>query len=479
MPSDAPRNLLEAVLRRCEPTPEERERVGGTVSKVVDALNSVIRIMGVNATVEVEGSFAKDTWLSGDVDVDIFILFPLDTPVDTLERMGVEAAEKAAMLLGCQSVRRYASHPYLTLLVDGYMFDVVPAYKVSSPAEMRTAVDRTPFHTRYIKRKLAESPGLAGEVRLLKRFAKGIGVYGAEIKVEGFSGYLVELLAVHYGSFMKCLSMAATEWRPFKTVIDPEGHYAEAREALKRFREPLVVVDPVDRNRNVASPVSLQSMCTFIAAARHFLRRPGINFFYPPKQAVDIDALRAALSGRGIVAVKTVIPPISEDVLWGQLKRVARALAEGLERHGFRVYGTTAWASAGEAILLLELEEPVLSELVKHYGPPVYSGHDMAFLNKYMRGGSVSGPFIENDRWVVIKRRKVRDVRTAVLSLVQGHGMGGQVAEAMRTRCEIFVGDEVVGASSDKSYLEYLADWVRRIPPWMRESSSGGLAGPS
>jgi tRNA nucleotidyltransferase (CCA-adding enzyme) len=34
---------------------------------------------------------------------------------------------------------------------------------------------------------------------------KGTGVYGAEAKVEGFSGYLTELLVINYGSFPKAL----------------------------------------------------------------------------------------------------------------------------------------------------------------------------------------------------------------------------------------------------------------------------------
>jgi tRNA adenylyltransferase (EC 2.7.7.25) len=43
------------------------------------------------------------------------------------------------------------------------------------------------------------------EVRLLKKFMKGIGVYGAEIKVKGFSGYVAELLVYFYDSFRNVL----------------------------------------------------------------------------------------------------------------------------------------------------------------------------------------------------------------------------------------------------------------------------------
>ncbi|MBS7613865.1 hypothetical protein KEJ48_06465, partial [Candidatus Bathyarchaeota archaeon] len=41
------------------------------------------------------------------------------------------------------------------------------------------------------------------------KFAKGIGVYGADIKTGGFSGYLCELLIVSYGDFIKTVESAS------------------------------------------------------------------------------------------------------------------------------------------------------------------------------------------------------------------------------------------------------------------------------
>ncbi len=64
---------------------------------------------------------------------------------------------------------------------------------------------------------------MRGEVRLLKKFMKGIGVYGAEIKTGGFSGYLCELFVLHYGSFVKTLEAFARHKQ--RIVVDIEGHY--------------------------------------------------------------------------------------------------------------------------------------------------------------------------------------------------------------------------------------------------------------
>ena len=69
-----------------------------------------------------------------------------------------------------------------------------------------------------------------------------------------------------------------------RVVIDIEGFYADRENELSLlFPEPLVIVDPVDKGRNVASAVQPQKLYNFIGAARAFLKKPAEDFFYPPK----------------------------------------------------------------------------------------------------------------------------------------------------------------------------------------------------
>ena len=111
---------------------------------------------------------------------------------------------------------------------------------------------------------------------------QGTGVYGAEIKVGGFSGYLCELLIMKYGSFLQTIRAFAKYNQ--RVVIDIEGFYADRENEISLlFPEPLAVVDPVDKGRNVASAVQPQKLYTFIGAARAFLKNPSEDFFYPPK----------------------------------------------------------------------------------------------------------------------------------------------------------------------------------------------------
>jgi len=458
--------LLREVLGRVTPPPEERRAVEAAVGRVLGALEEAIAELSARAVAEVEGSFAKDTWISGDVDVDVFLLFDPSVSVEELREVGLAVARRAAERLGVEWVERYASHPYLTLRLGVCDVDVVPAYRVPDPSQIKSPVDRTPFHTQYVKRKLEGRPELRGEVRLLKQFMRGIGVYGAEIRVEGFSGYLVELLTIHYGSFLGVLR-AAARWRPYGVVIDIEGHYRSRRQlVLERFREPLVVIDPVDPRRNVASPVSLDSLSTFIAAARAFLRSPSPRFFFPP--AVEPVGLERALEGRHVVAVAARVPPLPEDVVWGQAKRALRALRSGLERFGFKVLRASAWAEGEELVLLFELESLELPPLERHEGPPVYSDHDERFLSKYLKGGCVAGPYVEGGKWVVIRPRRYRGAVEVLSKLIQSYNVGEHITASLRKGCRVLTGPDVLKASESESFRCHLYRWLTGYYEWLR-----------
>ena len=151
-------------------------------------------------------------------------------------------------------------------------------------------------------------PVAATEVRLLKAWTGGIGVYGAEAKIRGFSGYLCELLVLKHSTFRGVLQ-AATSLRPGAKI-----EFETA--ATRQFPEPLVVVDPVDGNRNVASAVSGEQLATFVHASREYLTKPSDRFFFPrPLKPLPLPRLRSLCARRAthLVVVSIPAPAITED----------------------------------------------------------------------------------------------------------------------------------------------------------------------
>ncbi|MFA5222664.1 MAG: CCA tRNA nucleotidyltransferase, partial [Methanoregula sp.] len=277
--------LEEKVLASdLRPTQEEHDYIWGVAHRLLAAIQESGKAEGM-----VVGSIARNTWVRGDRDLDVFLLFPPDLSRDALETEGLALARKIAGRFTKSVREKYAEHPYINACIDSIDVDLVPCYKVESAERIQSAVDRTPFHTRYITDKIN---GLVDDVLLLKRFTKAGGIYGSDQMTEGFSGYLCELLVLHYGGFSSLIA-AAADWRPH-IVIDIEHH------AGKVFDEPLVVIDPVDPKRNVAAAVSLDRMVEFVELARGYLNAPSPVFFaLPTPQFISREELAALLDQRG------------------------------------------------------------------------------------------------------------------------------------------------------------------------------------
>ncbi|MCJ7767324.1 nucleotidyltransferase domain-containing protein, partial [Candidatus Bathyarchaeota archaeon] len=227
--------VCESVLKRVTPTKQERSEIEALARGLERRVASAAKTAKIKAKVRVEGSVAKDTWLSGEPDIDIFMRVPTSTPRKSLGDICLSVAKKATE--GSRQVERFAEHPYLEAFVEDNRINIVPCYDAKQ-GEWQSATDRTPFHTDYMKKHL--SLKMRGEVRLLKKLMKGIGVYGAEIKTGGFSGYLCELLVLHYRSFVKTLEAFARLKQ--RIVVDIEGHYEHREnEIALLFNEPLVI----------------------------------------------------------------------------------------------------------------------------------------------------------------------------------------------------------------------------------------------
>jgi tRNA nucleotidyltransferase (CCA-adding enzyme) len=381
---------LEArVLDRIRPTPDEERRLRNVVKEVLARLETILKEKGWDAKPRVCGSAARGTHLTG-ADVDVFVLFPPDLPREELERRG--------LFLGTilsKPLRMYAEHPYTRGLYDDVQVEIVPCYRISDASQRMSAVDRTPLHVDYILGHL--NPTQADEVRLLKAWLYGLGIYGAESKVQGFSGYLCELLVLKYSSFRGVLE-GSQGWRR-GVVIELD------RPSGRAFDEPLVVVDPVDPNRNVASAVSLEQLAMFVHAAREYLREPRETFFFPRRfKPSSVPQLRALVKKRGStpLAVSVRAPAVVDDVLYPQLRKAHRALRDHLDRNGFSVLDSRFEVVRSDAVFLYELSIASLPRADRHAGPPVWVRNAREFLEKWQRSPRrFAGPFLEGDRWTV------------------------------------------------------------------------------
>jgi tRNA nucleotidyltransferase (CCA-adding enzyme) len=465
--------VTKRVLEKITPKKEERAKVEALSRKLEQKIAEACQGEGISAIVRVEGSVAKDTWLSENPDIDVFMRLPTSIPRENLGDVGLKIAKKAAG--NAVQVERFAEHPYLEIFVDGYRVDIVPCYDAKA-GEWQSATDRTPYHTDYIKARLDKK--LLGDVRLLKAFMAGVGVYGAEIKVGGFSGYLCELLTMKFGSFAGVLEAFAGYNR--QIVIDIEGFYAQREKELALlFAEPLVIVDPVDKGRNVASAVQPPKLYTFIGASRAFLKKPDEAFFFPPQtRALSVEKLKTNLKNRGSSVVFLVVDQLDAvpDVLWGQLYRSQRSLRKLIELNDYRVLRDAAWSNEkNRSIFVFELEQQVLPNIKKHLGPPLEREEECGkFLAKYSASKRVvSGPYVEDGRWVVVVPRKNVDVAALLREKLADGGKNAGVAEliarSVRNGFKVLVNEEVLAVyKREGDFAVFLTDFLVGKPFWLK-----------
>lgn len=245
---------LIKVLEQIKPTNEEYEEMDDVFLEVRHDLVIYLNAPGADYhDIIAVGSFAKNTILKENSDIDIFIRFNKTMHSEEFEDWIIPWLKKC--LDGDEkeytTELNYASHPYLSCTFKGYKIDIVPCFFIETIDEMLSAVDRTPLHTQFVKNSIILT-NMADEIRLLKQFMKHNNLYGANESVKGFSGYLCECLVIRYGSFEKVLEN-------------------ELKEFVNSRTHPIWFPDPVDSHRNVGAALSVQKFNEFRTIARWYL----------------------------------------------------------------------------------------------------------------------------------------------------------------------------------------------------------------
>ena len=440
------------VLARIRPSAEEEARIRKVVRELLDRLTNILKEKGWEAKPFLAGSVAKGTHLTGP-EIDIFVAFPPDLPRKDLESRGLALGEILE-----RRTHLYAEHPYTRGWYDGSEVEIVPCYRITDATQRMSAVDRTPLHVDYVLGRMKDEQ--ADEIRLLKAWAEGIGVYGAEAKVLGFSGYLCELLVLRYGTFRGVLE-SSLGWKK-GDVIELD------RTAGRVFTEPLVVVDPVDPNRNVASAVSVEQMATFVHAAREYLRQANERFFFPrPLKALSLPKLRTVSRRRGteLLVITIRAPDVTEDVLYPQLRKAHRGFLDLFDRNGFVVFDSRFDAAGNDVTFLFEFQVASLPKAQRHGGPPVWVKNAKDFLDKWERNRmTLAGPFIEGERWAVDVSRDATTAGSLLKAKWRELSLGKDLDRAARRSFRVHAGAAAIRAPT-------AAGWTRLFDkrfPWQR-----------
>jgi tRNA nucleotidyltransferase (CCA-adding enzyme) len=437
--------ILKEVLVKIKPNQSQRKKLEELSKKALSITNQEVK--KVNAKAIIAGSLTRDTWLPDKNEFDIFIIFPKSISEDRLEKLGLKFGKRIIQNLDGEWIVEYAQHPYVRGNVDDTQIDIVPCYELKLGEKIKSAVDRTPFHVRYLEKHLQKK--MSDEVRLLKRICYANKIYGADAKTEGFSGYICELLIIKYGSFLNLLKNVV-KWNAAE-IIDLEKHYSEKdyRTLRKQFKnQVLIIIDPIDKTRNAAAAISATSFFRLKKIANDFLKNPSKEFFFE-REFVSItenELILNQMKRRTELLLVVFEPPkIVPDILWPQLRRFADRVEGILKEYEFITLRKDVYTNEEDlAVVLLEMEVSKLPSVDKRIGPMVFDIDDSErFLKKY-KNNCLVGPFVENNFWCAeIKRKfltareKLSDSLSDNLTVLKEKGIPNYIAKQIVKKFEI------------------------------------------
>ncbi len=300
-------SIFETVLRSITPIEEDIEITDFIVQHLRSLLINRSHELDIKITdINPQGSTGiKQTQLRDDYDIDLFIgldfsyyqnFFNFNTKKGDLKSLLrdffhdlcldfiIKTIEKSKHILDCQLT--YADHPYVIskyiindkiinldiVLYFDLPFDYLQEYGPIS------AVDRTPWHGRFIERELSFEQ--RNNVRLLKQFFKVNYCYGdkSALGKSGFTGYSAELLIYYFGDLYSVLE----NFRSLVQIsLDYYGRNKNELSDIHHFsNDYLIIIDPTDKNRNVASSISERAYKYCLHKVMQFLNDPKDFYFF-------------------------------------------------------------------------------------------------------------------------------------------------------------------------------------------------------
>ena len=420
-------SVLKEASRLVVPSHAESEKVSGLSKTLLAKTRRAAKRFPEVKGVLMGGSFAKGTWLPGRVDLDIFVEINSMTPEERFETVGLEVGAVATR--GYPTGKKYAQHPYTEAMVEGVRVNIVPCFAVK-PGEWRSAADRSPYHVKLVE---GIPGGRKDQVRLLKLFMNGVGVYGAEIERQGFSGYVAEVLLIKHGGFEEVIRWFAEYKMP-----------ANGR----TFSLP----DPVDEGRDLGIAVSGESLGRMVLACREFLRRPSLAYF-----ARMSGKTRRKLEGE-VFAVLFSHRELSEDTLWGELRKTLKHVVRHLEVQGFRIARAMAASdNASESAILLIPEFVLLPELEQRLGPTVDRRKDVeAFVTMNSKQSRLV--WVDDDARVRLLRPRVYTrLPDLLLDVIRGRvgpiGASKEIEAGMKKSGVVLQGRALARAATSSGWL--------------------------
>jgi tRNA nucleotidyltransferase (CCA-adding enzyme) len=146
-----------------------------------------------------------------------------------------------------------------------------------------------------------------------------------------------------------------------------------------------------------------------------------------------------------------------------------------IELYDYKILKDSVWSNEKTlSVFVFELEQQFLPNVKKHLGPPLEREAECEnFLAKYANNKTViSGPYIEDGRWIIEVPRKSTDVVVLLKEKLadggKNAGVAELIAESISKKVKIVVNSEISEVYVENGdFAVFLTDFVFGKPFWI------------
>jgi tRNA nucleotidyltransferase (CCA-adding enzyme) len=354
------KEILKEVLKEIKPTKEQEKEVE---KKIDDVLKKVQKALPETKVI-LGGSGQKGTWLKKAHDADIFVKFPINKYKEKTDSLSDILEKKLKKIFKME--RLHGSRDYFQTKIKGFTFEIIPIIDIKKAENALNITDVSPLHAEWVKKHQK----YVDEIRLTKQFFKAAKIYGAESYINGFSGYICEILTINYKGFEN-LVKSITKWKP-KVVIDIENYHKNKNQALfnidkAKTQGPLIIVDPVQSSRNAAAAVSKEKLDIIIKYSKDFIKKPSKEFF--KIKQIDVESLKKKAKKDDLFILKAVPLTGKEDVVGCKLLKTFEHIKNKIEKNKFTLI-LSEWEWKEKAYFYFIIKKEILDKEKIVRGPP-------------------------------------------------------------------------------------------------------------
>jgi len=157
--------IKKEILREIKPSQKDTSIMNQKAASLIKVINKHIHhtksILG--------GSGAKDTWLKGNYDADIYVQFNFKKYKDQSNEIS-KILEKA-LKKSFKIEKFHGSRDYFQIKNKQFTFEIIPILELSKVKDARNITDVSPFHARYIKKNKRFNDDMRLLITLIKEAA--------------------------------------------------------------------------------------------------------------------------------------------------------------------------------------------------------------------------------------------------------------------------------------------------------------------